>query len=117
MFRYDPVEQRAAFGPNTYQIYQKVPHDGNTSLVGPNILRIPIQYPMKFMVGDAIVAAYFGQNHAIQLKSIIDGILQSISLYASWYLGVLALRAKHLNIIDYHTLSRNDYSWSLFSSY
>lgn len=109
IFRYDPIEKRPAFGPNTYQIYQKVPHYGNTSLIAPNTLRIPIQYPMKFIVGDAIVATYFGQNHAIQLRFVTDGVLQSISLHASWYLGLLALRAKRLNITDYHTLARDGY--------
>ena len=109
MFRYDPIEMRLAFGPNAYQIYQKVPKNGNTSLIAPGILRVPLQYRTKFVVGDPIVATYYGQNHAIQLRYVTDGTLQSITVYASWYLGLLTLRAKRLNIIDYHTKPHDGY--------
>ena len=107
LFRYDPVAGRPAFGPNAYQVYQKVPKYGNTSLVSPGVLRIPLQYRTKFAVGDTVVATYFGQSHTIQLRYVTDGTIQSITTYASWYLGILTLRAKRLNIVDYHTKPRD----------
>jgi hypothetical protein len=109
IFRYDPIAMRPAFGPNVYQIYQKVPKYGNTSLISPGVLRIPLQFRTKFAVGDPIVATYFGQNHAIQLRYVTDGTIQSVTVYTSWYLSILTLRAKRLNIIDYHTRRRDGY--------
>lgn len=94
---------RPAFGPNAHQFDQKPPKDVNTTLISDGILRLPLSYRSKFVLGDAIVATYTGQNHAIQMRYVTDGTIQSITLYASWYLGMLTLRAQRLNIIDYHT--------------
>jgi len=100
---------RPAFGPNAYQIYQKTPKNVNTSLISPGVLRVPLQFRTKFAVGDPIVVIYYGQNHAIQLKYTTDVTIQSITVYTSWYLGILTLRAKRLNIVDYHAKPRDGY--------
>jgi hypothetical protein len=100
---------RPAFGPNTYEIYQKSPSNVNTSLISPGILRIPLASPSQFAVGDPIVARYAFTFNAIYAKDITDFTVQSITTYTSWAMGLVALRARRLNINDYHVKSRDDH--------
>lgn len=108
ILRYDPIEMRPAFGPNTYEIYQIPPIDANTSLVSPGILRLPLRWPTKFLNGDPIVARYAFRGHAIYGQDLIDITVQSITIYTSWGMGFVTLRAKRLNIINYNVLPRNE---------
>jgi hypothetical protein len=110
ILRYDPVHMRPAFGPNTYEIYQTPPSNVNTSLISPGILRIPLASPSQFTVGDAIVARYAFANHAIYGQDVTDFTIQSITTYTSWAMGLVALRARRLNINDYHVKPR-DHRW------
>ena len=107
ILRYDPVQMRPAFGPNTYEIYQTPPTDANTTLVSPGVLRIPLRSPTKFLKGDPIVARYAFTDHAIYGQDVTDITIQSITIYTSWCMGFVTLRAKRLNIIDYHVIPRN----------
>ncbi|CAF4381452.1 unnamed protein product, partial [Adineta steineri] len=53
LIRYDPIEMRPAFGPNTYNFYQVPPNYANTSLIRTNILRIPLASLTGLNIGDA----------------------------------------------------------------
>ncbi|CAF1144932.1 unnamed protein product [Rotaria sp. Silwood1] len=107
ILQYDPVEMRPAFSPNAYEIYQTPPSNANTSLVSPGILRIPLASPSIFVAGDPIVARYTFARHAIDAQDVTDFTVQSIIIYTAWCMGVVTLRAKRLNIIDYHVIPRD----------
>jgi len=102
--RYDPIQMRPAFGPNTYEILQSLPTYANTSLVSPGILRIPLSSPSRFLKGDPVVARYPFTNHAIVASDSVDITIQSIRIYTAWAMGFGTLRVKRLNIVDYHVL-------------
>jgi hypothetical protein len=107
ILRYDPAQMRPAFGPNTYEIYQHPPNDTNTTIVSPGVLRIPLRSPTQFLKGDPIVARYAFINPALYGQDVIDITIQSITIYTAWGMGFAALRAKRLNIINYHVIPRN----------
>ena len=106
-YRYDPVQKRPAFGPNTYGIYQKPPTDVNTTIVSPGVLRLPLTSPLEFVKGDAIVARYVFTNHTIYAEDVTDFTIQSIGIYTSWSMGIVTLRVKRFNITNYHVKARN----------
>jgi hypothetical protein len=107
ILRYDPVAMRPAFGPNTYEIYQKPSPNATTSLVSPGILRIPLSSPSKFVVGDPIVVRYGFQSHVIHSQDAQDLTVQSIKIYTSWCMGFAAARTRRLNINDYNVVPRD----------
>jgi hypothetical protein len=107
ILRYDPVLMRPAIGPNTYEIYQTPPSNVSTSLVSTGVLRIPLASSSKFVVGDPIVARYAFCSHAIGGDDVTDFIVQSITIYTAWCMGAVTLRAKRMNITDYHVIPRN----------
>jgi hypothetical protein len=100
--RFDPVEMRPAFGPNTYEIYQIPPANMSTSIVSPGVLRIPLQFRTKFAVGEAVVVIYGPRHDAIEAHNLEDFTIQSVTLFTSWYMGIRTTRARRLNIVDYH---------------
>ena len=108
ILRYDPREMRPAFGPNTYGIYQNPPNNANTSLVSANVLRMPLTSPSKFVVSDAVVGRYDNMNDAIFAHNVTDFTVQSINLYTSWAMGFVTHRAKRLNVLDLHIVSREE---------
>ena len=111
MYRFDPVLMRPAIGPKAYQKKQMPPPNINTSLVSPNILRIPLASPSEFVIGDAIVVRYvFRSQHAIDVHKTTDLTIQSIIIYGSWCMGLFASHTRRANIIDYHVL-RKDQRW------
>jgi hypothetical protein len=107
ILRYDPVQMRPAFGPNTYEIYQTPSTDANTTIVSPGILRIPLNSPTKFGKGDPVVVRYAFVFHAIYGQDVTDITIQSITIYASWSMGFFTLRSKRLNVINYHVIPYN----------
>ncbi|CAF2841804.1 unnamed protein product [Rotaria sp. Silwood2] len=107
ILQYDPIEMRPAFSPNAYEIYQTPPSNANTSLVSPGILRIPLASSSIFVAGDPIVARYTFDRHAIDAQDVTDFTVQSIRIYTAWCMGVVTLRAKRLNIIDFHVIPRD----------
>jgi hypothetical protein len=107
ILRYDPMAMRPAFGPNTYEIYQTPSPNATTSLVSPGILRIPLTYPTKFLVGDPIVARYTGQNHVISGSDAQDLTVESINIYTSWCMAFAVTRVRRLNVLNYHVVPRN----------
>jgi hypothetical protein len=108
ILRYDPIAMRPAFGLNTYEIYQTPFPNSTTTLISPGILRIPLNLPSKFMVGDPIVVRYALQNHVIIEKDSEDLTIESINIYTSWCMGFGTTRTKRLNINNYNVISRND---------
>jgi hypothetical protein len=108
ILRYDPISMRPAFGLNTYEIYQTPFPNATTSLISPGIVRIPLNLPSKFIVGDPIVVRYAFQNHVIVEKDSQDLTIQSINIYTSWCMGFGAGRTKRLNIIDFNVIPRNE---------
>jgi hypothetical protein len=102
ILRYDPTLMRPAIGSSAYEIYQTAPANSSTTLVSSGILRIPLASGTAFAVGDAIVARYAFTDHAIDGEDLTNFTLQSITIYTSWAMGAVTLRAKGLNIIDYH---------------
>ncbi len=102
ILRYDPTLMRPAIGSSAYEIYQTAPANSNTTLVSSGILRIPLASSTAFAVGDAIVARYAFTDHAIDGQDLTNFTLQSITIYTSWEMGTVTLRAKGVNIIDYH---------------
>ena len=108
ILRYDPIEMRPAFGPNTYEIYQSPSANATTSLISPGILRIPLVYPTQFHIGDAIVARYSGQNHVISGSDVEDLTVDSLNIYTSWCMGFAITRVRRLNVRNYHVLPRHD---------
>ncbi|CAF1452004.1 unnamed protein product [Rotaria magnacalcarata] len=107
ILRYNPTMMRPAFGPDTYEIYQDPPLDRNTSLVSNNILRIPLKNPTKFVIGDPIVARYSHNRHAIDAQDVTDLNIHYVTIYTSWLMGLVAMRAKGLNINNYHVIPRS----------
>jgi hypothetical protein len=107
ILRFDPVDMRIAYGPNTYDIYQNPPANASkTSLVSTNILRLPLLLPSQFVVGDAVIARYNQANDAIFAYNSTDFTIQSLKLYSSWAMGVVTQRIRRLNIINFHVLPR-----------
>ena len=106
LFRYDPIAMRPAFGLNAYQFYQQPPHDVNTSLISEDIVRIPLKYRTKFVVGDAVVVVYLGHFHTIEVKYMTDVTFQSITIVNSWFMGLVTLQVRRLTITDYHVKRR-----------
>jgi hypothetical protein len=107
ILRYDPVQMRPAFGPNTYEIYQDPPTDAKTTAISPDVLRIPLRSPTKFVKGDPVVARYAFGGNAIYGQDVTDVTIQSITIYTSWGMGFVTLRATRLNVIDYHIVPYN----------
>jgi hypothetical protein len=81
IFRYDPIQMRAAFGPNIYESYQLPPANDTTSLVSPGVLRLPLRWSTKLQKGDPIVVRYKLINHAIFAIDITDMTIQSLNIY------------------------------------
>ena len=102
ILRYDPIAMRPAFGEDTYEIYQTPFPNATTRLISPGILRIPLNSPSKFMVGDPIVVRYAFTNHAISEKDSTDLTIDSIQIYTSWCMGFATARTKRLNILNFH---------------
>jgi len=100
--RFDPVEMRPAFGPNTYEIYQVPPVNVTTSVVSPGVLRIPLAFRPKFTVGEAVVAIYGPRNDVIHAHDITDLTIQSVAFRTSWYMGLVVIRGRRITISDYH---------------
>ncbi|UJR12269.1 hypothetical protein I4U23_016446 [Adineta vaga] len=107
ILRYDPVHMRPAFGQNTYEIYQVPPTNVNTSLVSANILSMPLRLPSKFAIGDAVVARYNNPYNAIAAINVTAFTVQSITIYTSWSMGLVTVKSRRLNIINFHVLRRN----------
>jgi hypothetical protein len=107
IIRYDSIQMRPAFGPNTYAISQHPPTDVNTTIVSPGILRIPLRSPTKFLKGDSIIARYISGGHAIFCQDQHDITIQSITIYTAWSMDFFTLRAKRLNVINFHVIPRN----------
>ena len=110
LFRFDPVAMRPAFGLSAYQFYQQPPQDVNTSLISANVVRIPLKYRTKFVVGDAVVVVYLGHYQAIEVKYMTDVTFQSITIVNSWFMGIVTLQVRRLTINDYHA-RRQDGFW------
>jgi hypothetical protein len=106
--RYNVTLMRPAFGPNTYEKFQTIPSNITTSLVSPGILRVPLTSHSEFIIGDAIVVRYAFKNHAINAQDVTDLTIQSVTTYTSWCMSFFALRARRLNVIDYHVLRKGD---------
>ena len=108
ILRYDPVEMRPAFGRHTYEIYQIPQLNGNTSIVSPGVLRVPVGSDTQFVKQDPVVVRYAFTEHTIYAQDVIDLTVQSISIYTSWFMGFVTLRARRLNVIDYHVMTRDN---------
>ena len=108
ILRYDPVQMRPAFGLDTYEIYQDPSIEFNTTIVSSGVVRLPVSSPTKFLKGDPIVARYAFQGHAISAQDITDTTLQSVTIYTSWCMGFFTVRAKRLNIINYHIKPKDE---------
>jgi hypothetical protein len=108
ILRYDPIHKRAAFGPDTYEIYQTPPANVSTSLVSPGIVRLPLAKASKFRIDDAVIARYVFTNNAIYAQDSTDLTIQSITTYTSWAMGIIATRIKRLNIIDFHVRTHDE---------
>lgn len=106
ILRYDPIQMRPAFGPNTYEIYQRLSTNVTTTLISPGVLRIPLSRSTRFAKGDPIVARYVFKDPVIYIKDVTDTIIQSINTYSSWEMGIVSLRATRLTIANYHILPR-----------
>ncbi|CAF4000745.1 unnamed protein product [Rotaria sp. Silwood2] len=80
ILRYDPIQNEISFC----------------------ILRLPLRSSTQFLKGDPVVARYviYGQD-------ITDITIQSITIYTSWGMGFVTLRAKRLNINNYYVLPQN----------
>ena len=108
ILRYDPVHRRAAFGPNTYEIYQTPSENKTTSLVSLGVLRIPLNRPSQFLINDAVIVRYSFSNHSISAQDSTDVTIQSINTYTSSFMGIITVRVRRLNIIDYHVRTHKD---------
>jgi hypothetical protein len=108
ILRYDPTQMRPAFGPNTYELYRSKPVTANTSLVSPGIVRLPITSSSQFIVGDPVVAFYIRLNHAIYVLDVVDFMVESITIFTSWCMGLVTLRAKRLTVTHFHVLRRDE---------
>ena len=107
ILRYDPAHMRPAFGPHTYEIYQTPPANVNTTIVSPGVLRVPLASRTGFGIGDPVVVRYAFVWHTLYAQDVTDMTLQSITIYTSWGMGFVTLRARRLNIIDYHVKPYN----------
>lgn len=107
ILRYNQTIMRPAIGPSAYEIYQDPPGDRYTTLVSSNVLRIPLKDPTSFVVGDAIVARYVYGRHAIDTQDITNFNVRSVTIYTSWMMGIVALRAKGLTINNYYVTPRS----------
>lgn len=108
ILRYDPVNMRPAFGPHTYEIYQTPPDNITTSIVSAGVLRLPLASPVKFGIGDPVVVRYAFVWHTIYGGDVTDMTLKSVHIYTSWGMGFVTLRARRLNIVDYHVKRYQD---------
>jgi hypothetical protein len=111
--RFDPVEMRPAFGPNTYEIYQVPPKNVSTTIVSPDVIRIPMSVITKFGLGEAVVVIYGPRHDAIFAHDLTELNIQSIGLYTSWYMGIRTTRVKHLNIVNYYVKPHNGHWLSI----
>lgn len=109
MFRYDPVLKRPAIGPNAYQIFQQPSKNDSTTVISPGVVRVPLKSRSKFVINDPVVIIYSGSAAALEFKYVTDITLQSITIFNSWLMGIVIVRAKRLNIIDYHAKLHDDY--------
>ncbi len=66
----------------------------NTSIVSPGVLRVPLSQRSKTLKQDPVIVQYAFTDHAIYGQDVIDMTLQSITIYASWFMGFVTLRAK-----------------------
>ena len=98
LLRYDPVEMRPAFGPNTYVYYPSVPM--NSSAISTDILRVTLTSASQFNVGDAVLARYANRYRAIYASTLTDLTIQSLNIYASWFMGLVTNRITRFNVID-----------------
>ena len=106
IFRYNPVMMRPAFGPNTYEIYQEPPANKYTTSLSNDVLRIPLKRATNFVVDDPIVVRYSHNRHAIDARDVTDFNVQSVTIYTAWQMGLVTLRARRLNITNYHVMLR-----------
>ena len=102
IFRYDPMEQRPAFGVKAYQIFQSPPNNVSTTIVESGVLRLPIERRYEFVEGDPIVALFDLPANALSIKYSSDVFIESITVHASWMMGLLTFRATRLTVLDYH---------------
>ncbi len=107
IIRYDPVEMRPAYGWYTYAVYQDPPLNANTSLVSPNVLRLPLALPANFSVGDAVVAHYINGNNGIFAYGATDFTVQSVTMYTSWAMGFFTIKIRRFNVINFHIVPRS----------
>lgn len=108
ILRYDPVQMRPAFGPNTYEIYQHPsPNDTNTTLVSPGVLRVPLLKPTEFQKGDPVVARYVATRNCLDAQFVTDITVESVNIYTSWSMGFLNMGVRRATIKDYHVIPRN----------
>lgn len=110
ILRYDPVQQRPAHGLNTYEFSQTPPTHGNTSLVAPGVLRLPLASPSQFLLRDPVVVRFVFRGPAIYGQDLTDITVRSVTIFTSWGMGFVTLRARRLNVIDYH-VRRRDNRW------
>lgn len=106
ILRYDPTIMRPARGPRTYELYQ-TPPPTKSSIISPNVVRIPVAQKSQFLVGDPVVARWNVGGHVITAQDSYDFTLRSVTLHAGWSMGFVTLRAHRLNIIDYHVMPWN----------
>jgi hypothetical protein len=107
ILRYDPVQMRPAFGPDTYEMSQEPPGDVKTTIISPGVLRLPLRSATNFAKGDPIVARYTFRAYGIYSQDVSDITLQSITIYTAWSMAFVTLRAKRINVINYHVIPRN----------
>ncbi len=70
-------------------------------------MHIPLSRAAKFLVGDPVIARYAFSNHSIYAQDSTDLIIQSITIYTSWFMGIITTRIKRLNIINFHVRPRD----------
>jgi hypothetical protein len=79
----------------------------NTSIVSTSILCTSLTSSSQFIVGDAVLARYANRYRAIYASIITDLIVQSINIYAPWFMGFVTNRITRLNIIYVHIVPRD----------
>jgi hypothetical protein len=107
IIRYDPVEMRPAYGPKTYAISQDAQFNVTTSLVSDNVLRLPLELPSQFAVGDAVAAHYIDGDNGIFAYGVTDFTVQSVTMYTSWAMGFFTIKIRRFNVINFHMVPRN----------
>ncbi len=106
LMRYDAVEMRPAFGPNTYEYYPTEPM--NSSMISAGLLRVTLTSASQFIIGDAVLARYAANEHrAIFANTVTDLTFQSINIYASWFMGIVTNQIRRLNILNVQIAPRN----------